>query len=199
MAYEVATDFTKFGAEDAELVRLLEEEEPNTDLLAKRLERLDHILERLPKIEADAIYLHYAKGKRQCDIAHIFGVTQAAVSYRLKRARKRLAFFLMVPPLTSEQIRDTLKDHFKSSDIDILVRLHETTCQSQVAHDLGISQGRVRHRFLYALQVLHIKRHKHPELEDAYVLFTMIGEQGLNLGREVVLPQWLDRRLNRLE
>src|SRR5690349_12290690 len=47
--------------------------------------RIAPLLDRIPAREADLIYLYFIKKKRQADIATIFDVTQAAISYRLDR------------------------------------------------------------------------------------------------------------------
>src|SRR5690554_5695563 len=44
--------------------------------------RIDPLLERIPDREADIIYMYFYQEKRQADIAVIFNMTQAAVSYR---------------------------------------------------------------------------------------------------------------------
>ncbi len=58
--------------------------------------RLAELVEMLPLVEQDLLRLH-AEGKRQEDCAKIFGLTQAAVSYRLIRARLRLRFLRNSP------------------------------------------------------------------------------------------------------
>lgn len=187
------------GVYDSNLLALLGEVDEGSDKLATRLEKLNSLIDRLPDLEADAVYLHYGKGKKQSDIAHIFGITQAAVSYRLKRARRRLEFFLSIPSLTSAELRSRLEGHFTPHDIEILVGISETTCQSKVAEALNLTQGRVRHRFFRAVRHLDALRKVHPTLEDPYQLFSKIADHGFNLAREVSLPQWSDRSLNRLE
>src|SRR5271155_4681709 len=59
--------------------------------------RIAPLLNRIPQREADLIYLYYIQKKRQADIAEIFGVTQAAISYRLDRGLQRIKFLLSIP------------------------------------------------------------------------------------------------------
>lgn len=47
-------------------------------------------LSRIPSREADLITLYYVNGRTLGDIADIFGVTQAAISYRLDRGLQRV-------------------------------------------------------------------------------------------------------------
>src|SRR5690554_5756458 len=75
----------------------------STDALAEMLpngeyeSRIAPLLDRIPQREADLIYLYFIEKKRQADIATIFGVTQAAISYRLDRGIQRLKFLLEIP------------------------------------------------------------------------------------------------------
>ena len=57
-------------------------------------EQIEPLLDRIPEREADLIWLYFIQKKRQADIAEIFGVTQAAISYRLVRGIQRIKFLL---------------------------------------------------------------------------------------------------------
>lgn len=52
--------------------------------------RIATMLEHLPRVESEAIQLYYLEHKTQTAIAEICGVTQAAVSYRIKRGLAKL-------------------------------------------------------------------------------------------------------------
>lgn len=157
------------------------------------------LLERLPEREADLIYLYYVRKKRQADIAEIFNVTQAAISYRLDRGLQRIKFLLSIPQITEDEIRKDLgvlctrgKQTFKTIDVDILVGMWETTCQSEVASKLGLTQGRVRHRFFKAVKVLEEAAKMDSRFKRYHKVFAAISNQ-FNILREVKLPQWADR------
>lgn len=188
-----------FGQDDPYFTELFGDSSESTEKLESFLSRLNHHISRLPPTEVDMIYLHYALGKKQLDIATIFGVTQAAVSYRLKRARDRLEYFLSVPEIPLSELKKLLQPHFNPSDTAILVGMAETTCQSIVASRLGLTQGRVRHRFFRAVSHLSKLSETYPELKPPYFLFSRIADKGFNLGREVQLPQWRDRASPRLD
>jgi DNA-directed RNA polymerase specialized sigma24 family protein len=151
------------------------------------------LLDRIPKREADLIFLYHIQKKRQADIAAIFNVTQAAISYRLDRGLKRIKFLRSIPQVTEDDIRRDLLEIFKQIDVDILIGMWSTTCQSQVAENLGLTQGRVRHRFFKAVRVLK----EAAELNEKFVpyekIFSAIANKNFNLLREVILPQWSDR------
>lgn len=70
--------------------------------------RIAPLLDRIPEREADLIYLYFIQRKRQLDIATIFGITQAAVSYRLERGLQRIRFLLSIPQVTEEELRADL-------------------------------------------------------------------------------------------
>ncbi len=151
------------------------------------------LLDRIPEREADLIVLYYIERKRQADIAQIFGVTQAAISYRLDRGLQRIRFLLSIPNISEEDIREDLPEIFKPIDVDILVGMWETTCQSEVANRLGLTQGRVRHRFFRAVKTLGIAAEKDPKFLSYFTVFQKISKKGFNILREVKLPQWQDR------
>ena len=120
----------------------------------EHLDRIRLYLPRLPDREADLIDLYFFLNKKQTEIAQIFELTQAAVSYRLKRALGRLRFLMEMPDLSADQIREDLSPILSDLDVQIFQQMYITTCQSEVANRLSISQGKVRHRFLGALHLI---------------------------------------------
>jgi len=61
--------------------------------------------------------------------------------------------------------------------------MRETTCQSEVAKRLGVSQGLVRHRFIRSVNRMKM----YPELAPYVKLFEFISAN-LNILREVQRP-----------
>jgi len=176
--------------------------------------RIAPLLERIPQREADLIYLYYIQKKRQADIAEIFEVTQAAISYRLDRGLQRIKFLLSIPHVTEEEMREDLADAFQQIDVNILVGMWQTTCQSEVAATLGLTQGRVRHRFFKSVGTLkdlaaacegcerceedHDDDNEcevfQPNKYEPYSrIFSAISSKKFNILREVKLPQWAGR------
>lgn len=190
--------------------------------------RILPLLDRIPEKEADLIYLYFIQRKRQLDIATIFGITQAAVSYRLERGIQRIRFLLSIPQTTEEELRADLPDVFPATsacpkcsgkdgkpstyrtaaerclvcngdgtiliDVAILVGMWRTTCQSDVANTLGLTQGRVRHRFFKAVEILQAAAQKNEKYEPYHKIFSSISAgKKFNILREVKLPQWADR------
>lgn len=177
-----------------------EEDGANESFLTpENFEKVAYLLDRIPKREADLLYLYFIEKKRQADIAEIFDVTQAAISYRLDRGLKRIKFLLDLPSLTEEQMRaDLPRVPFKTIDVDILVGMWETTCQSEVASRLGLTQGRVRHRFFKAVKVLEGAAQRDNSFDPYHRAFSAISQRKFNILREVKLPQWADRGGDRI-
>jgi DNA-directed RNA polymerase specialized sigma24 family protein len=143
-------------------------------------------MEGLPPREADFIDLYYFRRLKQTDIAAIFGVSQPTVCYRLQRAAARIAFLVEMPDVDGGRMREALQDLLPDPlDTKILLLMRETTCQSEVAKRLGVSQGLVRHRFLRSLN-----RMRGVEgYEELTVIFDFVAEN-LNILREVQRPAW---------
>jgi DNA-directed RNA polymerase specialized sigma24 family protein len=209
----------RFDEEDEDLDEELEGEQslasyiPDGDYES----RIAPLLDRIPDREADLIFLYFIEKKRQADIATIFGVTQAAISYRLDRGIQRLKFLLSIPQMTEEELRADLPEIFPTRldcpncehaagnclicmgskqilvDVEILVGMWMTTCQSEVASKLGLTQGRVRHRFFKAVQTLEDMA----KIQEKYLpyqqIFSAVASKRFNILREVRLPQWADR------
>ncbi len=113
---------------------------------------IEHFLPRIPPREADLITLYYRDRMKQEQIARLFNITQAAVSYRLHRGIKRIQFLCTIPVLDKDTFDLELGPKFNDQDREILWRMYETTCQSAIAKLMNLTQGRVRHRFFRALQ-----------------------------------------------
>ncbi len=159
--------------------------------------RIAPLLDRIPQREADLIYLYFIKRKRQADIAAIFEVTQAAISYRLDRGIKRIKFLLSIPQISTDEIRRDLTGAFQPIDIDILVGMWETTCQSEVATRLNLTQGRVRHRFFRAVKSLEALAVREASYQPYQKVFSAIASKKFNILREVKLPQWQGRGIDK--
>lgn len=145
------------------------------------IERVRKILEQLPVIEADFVDLYFFKHVRQTDIASIFGVSQPTVCYRLQRAIQRIKYLLEVPKIDHEGLRLDLRRFFSDPvDVDILVLMYETTCQSETAKRLGVTQGFVRHRFIRSVD----RMNNHPPMHFYGEVFNSVSNN-LNLLREV--------------
>ena len=193
----------------------------------EQLDRVKTFLPLIPDREADFVELYYFLKLKQTDIAAIFRVSQPTVCYRLQRAALRIRFLLSLPDLEKGEL-ETVLDGFLSDplDIQIMVLMHETTCQSEVAKRLGVSQGLVRHRFIRTIarmgweqrdlldasgEVMFdaegkpVKRWYKIEglLEAAgmekYALIFMAVSDNLNILREVQRPTWGPRITHALE
>lgn len=157
--------------------------DPDEDSL-KVIEKIREIMDALPPVEADFIDLYFFRQLKQIDIATIFGVSQPTVCYRLQRAATRIKFLLDMPFVDTSKMRLDISGFLSDPiDVNILMLMFDTTCQSEVAKRLGVTQGFVRHRF-----VRSINRMMNCETMAAYAtLFSLIAEN-LNVLREVRKP-----------
>lgn len=176
---------TRFSNEDALSAMVSVFTEPDEEALAK-IDRIHDMLDQLPPREADFVDLYFFRHINQTDIARIFGVSQPTVCYRLKRAIERIQFLLQLPPVTRPQIEEAMHNFLSDPrDARIMILMWETTCQSEVAKRLGVTQGLVRHRFMRA-----VKRMKDREdLAEMAMMYNTIAEN-LNILREVRRPTW---------
>lgn len=157
--------------------------------LAADYDRLEPYFIRLPKREQDLLFMHYIMRKKQTELGIIFNRTQAAISYRIKKAIRRLQFLASLPEVDEDMIRHDLSGIFNSHDLDIMCGMFRHTCQTQVAKDLGSNQCFIRHRFHKNIKILE----RRAEFEDTYVkyfeLFVKIRDN-TNILREVKLSRW---------
>jgi len=176
---------TRFSNEDS--ISHLESvfTEPSEESRGK-IERVRAMLDQLPPREADFVDLYFFRHLNQTDIAGIFGVSQPTVCYRLKRATARIQFLLQLPTITRPELEEAMTGFLgESFDAKIMVLMWETTCQSEVAKRLGVTQGLVRHRFIRT-----VKRMKdHDDLTMLAAMFDTIADN-LNILREVKRPSW---------
>jgi len=132
-----------------------------------KMDRVSGLMDRLPRVEADFLDLYFFKGWKQTDIASIFGVRQPTVHYRLQRAALRLKYMYDMPEYVPEEmeahLRDLLGDEF---NVQVMLLMLETTCQTEVAKRLDVTQGKVRHRFFTSLKKLRDVGYPHVDVFD---------------------------------
>ena len=174
---------TRFSTEDGFAYLDFSLDEHITEESEERLEQVRGILDRIPPREADFVELYYFMQKRQTDIAIMFRVSQPTVCYRLQRAAERIRFLLQLPSFSETEARPKIEAVLADPiDVEILIQMYRTTCQSEVAKLLNVSQGFVRHRFIRSTQ--RLRTNGEIALAD---LFELIGAN-LNILREVQRP-----------
>ena len=162
-------------------------EEPSEESV-RNLERVREIMSELPPREADFVELYFFNHKTQTDIAEIFKVSQPTVCYRLQRATARIRFVLSLPDVTVEELHEVLEGFLSDpEDVKIMMLMYETTCQSAVAKRLGVTQGKVRHRFMRSTK--RMQESDSPQMAKIAKIFHTIS-QNLNILREVDRPAW---------
>jgi len=159
---------------------------------------LEPYLEMLPKKEYDLLILYYVLKKEQKEIAKILRLTQGGVSHRISRAKARLRFLVNVPKFTKDDLFKDLAPLFEELDLIILWGLYETTCQSEVAKRVKMTQSRIRHRFMKNLEVLD-KVKEEPNYKKYYDAFKLISTNNFNILREIKLPKWAAKGLSYID
>lgn len=175
----------RFSNED----RLLYLGETPIEDLAGEYERLEPYFARLPKREQDLLFMHFIMRKKQTELGVIFNRTQAAISYRIKKAIRRLQFLISLPPVDEEMIRTELSLIFSPNDLDIMCGMYTHTCQTQVAKDLQSNQCFIRHRFIKNIKILERQSEKEATYLKYFTLFAKIRDN-TNILREVKLSRW---------
>lgn len=163
-------------------------------------EQIKPFLDKLPPREADLLELRYRYEKNQKDIAKIFNVTQGAVSSRLSRARKRLAFIATMPKISDEDIDEDLSKSFDIIELEIMKFMVKTTCQSETAqlinqkYDLTdekkrMTQVKVRHRFERCINKLSQMSQQESTYRKYHDLMNLV-RNNLYMLHEVKLPHF---------
>lgn len=183
---------TRFAIEDGMAFMDSVFDEPSEEAL-EQIEAIRDILEALPPREADFVDLYYFRKLKQTEIAAIFQVSQPTVCYRLQRAADRIKFRLKLPHAERSVLRADMEGFLEDPlDARIMLLMWETTCQSEVAKRLGVSQGLVRHRFIRTLtKMTEVTRFK------TYVEMFKHIAANLNILREVQRPSW-DQRITHI-
>lgn len=167
--------------------------EPSEESL-RRIDQVRHVMDSLPPREADFVDLYFFKKLRQTDIADIFNVSQPTVCYRLRRAADRLKFLFHLPEIDRDKLQTDLAGFLTDPlDVQIMVLMWETTCQSEVAKRLGVSQGLVRHRFERSVA----RMRPQARFEEYVGLFDRIAAN-LNILREVRRTAWGEQIIHRI-
>jgi DNA-directed RNA polymerase specialized sigma24 family protein len=167
-----------FEPEDLDFEELIKDQlapSPEEDLSSAKsidFSSISRYLCRIPPREADLILLYHHDKMKQEQIAKLFRITQAAVSYRLHRGIRRIQFLRTIPELDREIFELELGPKFSDQDREILWRMYITTCQSEIAKQMKLTQGRVRHRFFRSLQ--RIKDLIADEAKEAQVRVQML-------------------------
>ena len=147
-------------------------------------------LAMLPTKEADLILMYYVLKKDQKEIARILKLSQGGVSHRIARARERLKFLISVPKFSKAELVADLKEVLtEEMDIVIMWEIYRTTCQSQVAEMVGLTQSRIRHRLFRNIKVLEEKSATDEKLKKYFDAFSQIAKN-FNILHEINLPKW---------
>ena len=165
-------------------------DEPQEETLDS-LEEVKPLLDRIPAREADFIELYYFKKMRQVAIAELFNVSQPTVCYRLRKGAARLRYLLGLPRYDPDKMAQDLRRVVRDDiDVQILLGMAETTCQSEVARNLNATQGFVRYRFLRSVALLESRSDMALYVE----VFQKVSEN-LNILSHICRAEWGDEMI----
>lgn len=149
------------------------------------LQEVEAVLCQIPPREADMVRLYYIQNLEQKAIGRVFQVSQGDVFYRLNRAIKRIKFILDLPKITQEQMEADLRPIMEDDlYLHIMWGLYTTTSQTEVATRCGLTQGKIRYRYLKALKRVRECADVDTKYEVYVKAFTMI-QQSFNITREL--------------
>jgi predicted XRE-type DNA-binding protein len=154
------------------------------------LDDIKPYLSMLPPKEADLILMYYTLKKDQKEIAKILNLSQGGVSHRIARARERLSFIISIPKFSKTEMMEDLQGVLDEEiDFTIMWEIYRTTCQSQVAEIVGMTQSRVRHKYMKNLKILEEKSKVEENLKVYFDAFSQIAKN-FNILHEISLPKW---------
>ena len=151
-----------------------------------QLSEVRDVLDMIPPREADFIELYFFQKIRQTTIADLYNVSQPTVCYRLARGATRLRYLIEMPEYETEEVKKALEGILSDPvDIHVMMGMLRTTCQSDVAKELGTSQGFVRHRFLRTIA----KMEALPQMEKYVKIFKHVATH-INILKNTTRSTW---------
>ena len=152
----------------------------------QKLNRIKEVLDYLPPREADFLELYFFDKVTQTGIADLFGVSQPTVCYRLQKATKRLKYVLSLPFYDKDKIEEDVRGVLSNElDINIMLLMLEKTCQSEVARELGVGQGLVRHRYFKYLTLFKSL----PQMKECVQVFEHVADN-FNILKNTNRTKW---------
>lgn len=124
---------------------------------------LEPYLDMIPALEADILTLLYKLEKNERDVGWIFGFTQAACSYRVKRAKERIRFIRDLPKISDEELRMVLREALKLGQdqdpevgVEILMTYLKSCSQTLACKTWGCKYERMVSVFSRAVNSLRV-------------------------------------------
>jgi predicted DNA-binding protein YlxM (UPF0122 family) len=170
-------------------------DEPYAKITREDWDEFRDLLVLLPETEQKTLYYFFVKRMGQKEIADFFGISQGAVSSRLKRAKKRMLYFKVFNEYHWEETFDKdLEPIFDPLDMEVLRHMAKTGGQTQTAiilnglfnfqGEMQMNQVKIRYRFEKCLKKL-----KEKGLLKYYNFFMLI-KKNMYVNYEIKLPHF---------
>ena len=132
-----------------------------------------YLISKLPKIEQTLFFLYFIRKVGQLELSKITGVSQGAISHRIRRIKNRLVYLKELEQIDFDKFyEDILEIADDYIDIEVLQGMVKTSCQSETAWRINSKYGlrgkkkfnqiKVRHRFEKLVEKLKkIKKYRY--------------------------------------
>jgi len=111
------------------------------DLMRSSQQYIERYLSRLSRLDRDIASLYYIDGLSQEQICSLFGISQAAVSRRLKFIIKRLKFLFRMPSQSLEQVRTDFQEIFDEDLFEFAFFFYWEFAQNRIRFFIETSQS----------------------------------------------------------
>jgi hypothetical protein len=153
LSFEEHQDFFS-GIKNKNLYSPLKNKNNLKDLFRESYTFIVKFLNLLPSIDCDIAKFYFIEGLSQEQIRDILGISQSAISTRLKYIKSRINFLLRVPSLNPIQVREDFKFLFPDSLFEVAYFYYFELAQNRVKYFVQTSQSGVANKFKEILRYL---------------------------------------------
>lgn len=124
------------------------------DLVQDAREYVEKYFSLLPPVDQQISHLYYIEQLSQDQISKLFGITQAAVSRRLKFIEGRLRFLLKQPTQNPTQVSEDFTTIFPADLVEFAFFFYHEYAQNRVKYFIKTSQSGAANKFNRVLAYL---------------------------------------------
>jgi predicted transcriptional regulator len=139
---------------------------------------VESVLDQMDPAMADILIFRMRDGMTQRAIARMMGLTQAAISWRQRRAVKAAQWLLArraaCGNITRDEMYRDLRALLDERDIEMAWHMYTTTCQTRTAEACGITQAVVNSVYARIMRVLAQAARRDPSLAKYFTAMQML-------------------------